>query len=80
MIGAVVLAGGFPLLATSARGLVPGRLQSSAEMIHEFVSKTLIHSASGKTTRITASHIRDVELFDPIAHATVTRGGLLGIL
>lgn len=41
MVATVALAGGFLLLATSSRGLVPGRLQSSAEMIYEFVSKTL---------------------------------------
>jgi F-type H+-transporting ATPase subunit a len=51
MFAAVGLAGGFLLLATSARSLVPGRLQSAAEMIHEFLSKTLRENAGEEGMR-----------------------------
>lgn len=41
MVVTVVVAGLFLLLSTSGRRLVPGRWQSAAEMIYEFVAKTL---------------------------------------
>lgn len=51
MLAAVSLATGFLLLATSARGLVPGRLQSSAEMLYEFISKMLRENAGDEGMR-----------------------------
>ena len=45
MLAAVCLAAGFLLIDTSGRGLVPGRLQSLAELLHECVSKTLRENA-----------------------------------
>lgn len=39
---------GFLLLATSARSLVPGRLQSLAELSYEFVANTLRESAGSE--------------------------------
>jgi len=45
MVATVGLAAGFLLLASSGRSLIPGRLQSSAEMLYEFVSKTLRENA-----------------------------------
>ena len=51
MIATVGLAAGFLLLATSGRGLVPGRMQSSAEMLYEFVSNTLRENAGHEGMR-----------------------------
>lgn len=41
MVGAVALIVGFIALATSGASLVPGRLQSIAEMVYEFVAGTV---------------------------------------
>ena len=41
MILAAALGASFLLIATSRRQIVPGRLQSSAELLYEFISKTL---------------------------------------
>jgi F-type H+-transporting ATPase subunit a len=51
MVATVGLAAGFLLLASSGRSLVPGRLQSSAEMLYEFVSKTLRENAGEEGMR-----------------------------
>ncbi len=51
MVATVGLAAGFLLLASSGRNLVPGRLQSSAEMLYEFVSKTLRENAGEEGMR-----------------------------
>lgn len=51
MLGAVVPAGGFLLLATSPRSLIPGRLQSSVEIVYEFVSKMLTENAGEEGKR-----------------------------
>ncbi len=51
MVATVGLAAGFLLLASSGRSLVPGRLQSSAEMLCEFVSKTLRENAGEEGMR-----------------------------
>lgn len=47
MMLVVAVIGGFFLLATSQRSLVPGRMQAFAEMLYEFVAGTL-KSAAGK--------------------------------
>src|SRR5690554_6229535 len=41
----------FMLLATSSRATVPGRWQSTAEMLHDFVSKTLRDNAGQEGMR-----------------------------
>ncbi len=41
MVGAVVLASGFMVVAMRERALVPGRMQSMAEMAYEFVASTV---------------------------------------
>ena len=46
MIAAVVIVGGL-LLATAAAALVPGRLQSVAEITYEFVAD-MVRSTAGK--------------------------------
>ena len=51
MVATVGLAAGFLLLATSGRGLVPGRMQSSAEMLYEFVSNTVRENAGHEGMR-----------------------------
>ena len=51
MLAAVCLAAGFLLIDTSGRGLVPGRLQSLAELLHECVSKTLRENAGEEGMR-----------------------------
>ncbi|EKF19968.1 F0F1 ATP synthase subunit A [Nitratireductor pacificus] len=51
MVAIVGLATGFLLFATSGRRLVPGRLQSSAEVLYEFVSKTLRENAGEEGMR-----------------------------
>lgn len=51
MLAIVVLGAGFLFLATSSRDLVPGRLQSSAELLHELVSKTLRENAGDEGIR-----------------------------
>ena len=51
MVLAVVLAGGFLYLGTTARGFVPGRWQSSVELLHEFVAKTLRENAGEQGMR-----------------------------
>lgn len=45
MVGVAVFGGLFLLMSTSARALVPSRLQSITELIYEFVSKTLRENA-----------------------------------
>jgi F-type H+-transporting ATPase subunit a len=45
MIGAVVVIAGGLLLATRSRAVVPGRAQSAAEMLHEFVAGTVKDTA-----------------------------------
>lgn len=51
MLAVVVLGAGFLFLATSSRDLIPGRLQSSAELLHELVSKTLRENAGDEGIR-----------------------------
>lgn len=51
MVATVVLASAFLLLATGRRGLVPGRWQSGAEMIYEFVATTLRANAGEQGMR-----------------------------
>ena len=45
MLATVVLGSAFMYFATAGRGLIPGRLQSVAEMAHELVASTLRDSA-----------------------------------
>ncbi|MBB3980045.1 F-type H+-transporting ATPase subunit a [Rhizobium azooxidifex] len=45
MVATVAIASGFLVLATGNGRLVPGRWQSSAEMLYEFVAKTLRDNA-----------------------------------
>ncbi|MCB1449423.1 MAG: F0F1 ATP synthase subunit A [Nitratireductor sp.] len=45
MVATVTAASGFLVWATSGRGLVPGRMQSIAEMSYEFVASTLRDAA-----------------------------------
>jgi F-type H+-transporting ATPase subunit a len=47
MMLVVLVIGGFFMMATAQRSLVPGRMQSFAEMLYEFVANTL-KSAAGK--------------------------------
>ena len=51
MVLTVAGAGAFLLLATRRRGLVPGRWQSSAEMLYEFVATTLRANAGEQGMR-----------------------------
>ena len=51
MAAGVVLSSAFLLLSTSGRGLVPGRLQSIAELSYEFVASTLRQSAGNEGMR-----------------------------
>lgn len=51
MVATVVLASAFLLLATGRRGLVPGRWQSAAEMVYEFVATTLRANAGEQGMR-----------------------------
>src|SRR5690606_29745027 len=51
MVLTVGVAGAFLLLATGRRGLVPGRWQSAAEMVTEFVATTLRSNAGEKGMR-----------------------------
>ncbi|TKT80982.1 F0F1 ATP synthase subunit A [Aquamicrobium sp. LC103] len=51
MVLTVVLAGAFLLFSTTRRSLVPGRWQASAELLYEFVSKTLRDNAGEKGMR-----------------------------
>jgi F-type H+-transporting ATPase subunit a len=48
---AVALIGGFLILSTGSRSLVPGRAQSLAEMLYEFVAKMLRDSAGSEGMR-----------------------------
>lgn len=48
MVATVVLGSGFLLWATMRRRLVPGRMQSSAEMLYEFVANTLRDAAGSE--------------------------------
>ncbi len=48
MVLTVVAASGFMLLATGRRRLVPSRLQSSAELVYEFVAGTLRDAAGSQ--------------------------------
>ena len=45
MLATVILGSAFMYFATAGRGLIPGRLQSVAEMAHELVASTLRDSA-----------------------------------
>jgi len=51
MILTVGIAGAFLFLATGDRGLVPRRWQSAAEMLHEFIAKTLRENAGEQGMR-----------------------------
>ena len=51
MVLTAVAASGFLLFATRRRALVPGRGQSSAEMVYEFVAKTLRANAGEQGMR-----------------------------
>jgi len=51
MVLTVAIAFGFLYLATSSRGLVPGRFQSSAELAYEFVARTLRDNAGDQGMR-----------------------------
>jgi F-type H+-transporting ATPase subunit a len=51
MVATVVLASAFLLLATGRRGLVPGRWQSAAEMVYEFIATTLRANAGEQGMR-----------------------------
>ncbi|WP_274627662.1 F0F1 ATP synthase subunit A [Arvimicrobium flavum] len=51
MVLTVVSAGMFLLFSTSGRALVPGRWQSSAELLYEFVAKTLSDNAGEQGMR-----------------------------
>ncbi|MBO6899950.1 MAG: F0F1 ATP synthase subunit A [Rhizobiaceae bacterium] len=48
MVISVVLAGGFLFLATSSRGIVPGRAQSISEILYEFIASMLRDSAGSQ--------------------------------
>lgn len=48
MVIAVVLAGGFLFVATSSRGIVPGRAQSVTELLYEFIASMLRDSAGSQ--------------------------------
>jgi F-type H+-transporting ATPase subunit a len=48
MVLTVVAAGAFLLIPTRSRAVVPGRWQSAAEMVYEFVEKTLRDSAGSE--------------------------------
>lgn len=47
MVATVVVTGGFLLLSTSSRALIPGRGQSLAEMSYEFIAN-MLRDAAGK--------------------------------
>jgi F-type H+-transporting ATPase subunit a len=51
MVLTVLAAGAFLLLSTRHRRLVPGRWQSAAELLYEFVAKTLRENAGEKGMR-----------------------------
>jgi len=51
MVLTVVAGAGFLLLATTRRRLVPGRVQSSAELMYEFVAGTLRSAAGSEGMR-----------------------------
>lgn len=51
MVIAATLAGGMLYVGTGARALVPSRLQSMTEMLHEFVSGTLREAAGAEGMR-----------------------------
>jgi len=51
MVATVAIASGFLVLATAKGRLVPGRWQSSAEMLYEFVAKTLRDNAGEQGMR-----------------------------
>jgi F-type H+-transporting ATPase subunit a len=51
MVAAVASSSAFLLLATRGRGLVPGRLQSVAELSYEFVANTVRQSAGNEGMR-----------------------------
>lgn len=48
MVATVAAAAGFLYMATSARGLVPGRVQSVAEMAYEFIASMLREGAGSQ--------------------------------
>ncbi|HEY5081835.1 MAG TPA: F0F1 ATP synthase subunit A [Bauldia sp.] len=51
MVLTVAVGAGFLILATASRAVVPGRWQSSAEIVYEFVEKTLRDSAGSEGMR-----------------------------
>lgn len=51
MVLTVALGAGFLLLATRRRAIVPGRLQSCAELLFEFIGKTLCDNAGEEGMR-----------------------------
>ncbi|EJN05560.1 F0F1 ATP synthase subunit A [Phyllobacterium sp. YR531] len=51
MVLTIMLAGAYLMLATSYRRIIPGRWQSSAELLYEFVSKTLRDNAGERGMR-----------------------------
>ncbi|SFJ34435.1 ATP synthase subunit 6 [Aquamicrobium aerolatum DSM 21857] len=51
MVLTIVMAAGFLIVATSRQGLVPSRIQSSAELLYEFVGKTLRENAGEEGMR-----------------------------
>lgn len=51
MVATVVGASAFLMLSTAGRGLVPGRWQSAAELVYEFVAKSLRDSAGSEGMR-----------------------------
>lgn len=51
MVATVVIGSGFLLWATMRRRLVPGRFQSSAEMLYEFTANTLRDAAGSEGMR-----------------------------
>ncbi|WP_421724555.1 F0F1 ATP synthase subunit A [Bauldia sp.] len=51
MVVTIVVASSFLILSTRGRGLVPGRWQSAAEVVYEFVAKTLRDAAGSEGMR-----------------------------
>lgn len=51
MVVTVVVASSFLILSARGRGLVPGRWQSAAEIVYEFMAKTLRDSAGSEAMR-----------------------------
>src|SRR5262249_20640499 len=51
MVAAVVIITAFLLLGTAGRSLVPGRIQSAAELTYEFVANTIQSTAGTEGMR-----------------------------